>query len=182
MGRLFLFTEIFSILLIISFFPILISGSIHIDFKRKKYAFCIKLYEKIRIFGGYATLYSDGVALHVTKKKAILLPYKELNANRKKFSFIKTFEVISIKALIESSADKLMPLTVFYSVFSTAKKFDTRLNKCSLELWISETETLKTSAKCTLFFNIFILLVDLLQFLWGKIQQLWQEKLKKSTI
>ncbi len=181
MGRLFLFTKIFSILLIILFFPIIISGSLHLDFKSKKYAFCIKIYEILRVFGGYATLYTEGIALHVTNKKAILLPYKELNAKRKKFSFIKTFELVSIKAIIESSVEGLVPLSLFEGIFDIAKNFDAQLNKCNFNVWILENETLKINAECTLFFNIFILLVDLFQFLRGKIKQLWQEKLKKST-
>ena len=182
MGGLFLFTKLFSILMIVLFFPILISSSIHLDFNRKKYAFCLKLYEKIRIFGGYATLYSEGIALHVSNKKAILLPYKDLDANRKKFSFIKTFELISINTIIESPAERLFSITSFRSVFNILKYFIPKLKNCSVSIWISEKENLKINSQCTLFFNNFILLVDLLQFLWRKIKQLWQEKLKKSTI
>ena len=182
MGGLFLFTKLFSILMIILFFPIFISGSIHLDFKRRKYAFCLKLYEKIRIFGGYATLYTEGIALHVTNKKAVLLPYKDINAKRKNFSFIKTFELISIKTIVESPAEGLLPITLFRSLFDILKNFLPNLKQCSISSWISEKDTVTINSQCTLFFNNFILLVDLLQFLWRKIKQLWQEKPKKSTI
>ena len=182
MGRLFLFTKIFSVFLIALFFPIFISGNLHLDFKRKKYAFCLKLYEKIRIFGGYATLYGDGIALHVSDKRAILMPYKELNSKRKKFSFVKTFKLVSTKTNFEVPLEGGIPLNLFLFIFDIAKQFDYRLNKCDFQVWISEKDNLKISAKCTLFFNIFILLIDLLEFLWGKINGLWQEKAKKSTI
>ena len=182
MGRLFLFTKIFSIFLIVLFFPIFISGDLHLDFKRKKYAFCLKLYQKIKIIGGYATVYSEGIALHVSDKKAILMPYKELNSKRKRISFIKTFELVSIKATIEAPFYSGIPLSLFHRFFNIAKKIDYRLNKCNFQVWISEKENLKISAKCTMFFNIYILLADLLEFLWRKINGLWQEKAKKSTI
>lgn len=182
MGRLFLFTKIFSIFLIALFFPIFLSGNLHLDFRRKKYAFCLKLYEKIRVFGGYATLYSEGIALHVSDKNAILIPYNEVNSKRKKFSFVKTFKLVSMRANVEAPLEGGILLNLFRYVFDIAKKFDYRLNKCDFQVWISEKENLKISAKCTLFFNNFILLIDLLEFLWGKINGLWQEKAKKSTI
>ena len=182
MGRLFLFTKIFSILLIILFFPIFISWNLHFDLKEKKYAFCLKAYKKIKLWGGYATLYNGGVALHLSKKKAVLLPYNEIHAKRKKFSFNNSFKVISVKTTIESTIEKLPTLYFLNSFLNIVKKIAPNLNKFHFSVWISEKENQKLTAKCSLFFNNFMLLIDLLQFLWGKIIKIWQEKTKKSII
>ena len=182
MGRLFLFTEIFSIVLIILFLPVFISGNLHFDIKRNKYAFCLKLYEKIRIFGGYATLYSEGIALHVSDKKAILLPYTEIDSRRKQFSFVNAFEPISIKIVLESSAERLFPLSLLVSLIHLLTSFNEQFRKFHLNVWFSENTTFKVNAKFTVFFNNFVLLINLLQFLWRKIKNIWQEKVKKSTI
>jgi hypothetical protein len=49
--------------------PILIEGSFHYDMNRKKYAFVIRLY-RIKIVGGYFTVYPGGIAMHITQKKS----------------------------------------------------------------------------------------------------------------
>ena len=179
MGRLFLFTKIFSGIVIVLFFPIFISWNLHFDFKEKKYAFCLKAYKKIKVFGGYATLYDKGIALHVGKERAILLPYQELRSRRKNFPFFKTFQLLSIKANIESTAESLFALSCLDSFLNIAKKFHSEFKKINFDIWISKTENLKITAKCTLFFNCFILLMHLIEFLWEKIIKIWQEKTKK---
>lgn len=182
MGRLFLFTKFFSILLIALFFPILISGSLHFDFKRGKYAFCFKIYKKIRIFGGYASFYPEGIALHVSNKKAILLPFRDLNSKRKNFSFVKTFELLSLKMIVEVPIENLLPLVLLDRILNFVKKINGQLDKYNFLVWGSKDENLKINAKCTLFLNNFILLMNLLQFLWRKIKKICQGKAKKSTI
>ncbi|MFQ7036068.1 MAG: hypothetical protein ACLRTQ_10580 [Candidatus Borkfalkia sp.] len=40
-------------------------------------------------------MYKEGIAFHLTKKKAVLLPYKELGNTRKKFEITDGFQVYS---------------------------------------------------------------------------------------
>ena len=59
-------------------FPIFINLNAFVDIGQKKGCFGIYLMRFIKIFGGYATLYNQGIVFHLTKNKAILLPYREL--------------------------------------------------------------------------------------------------------
>ena len=59
-------------------FPIFLNVNAFVDGKEKKGCFGIYLFRFFKIYGGYATLYKEGIAFHLTKKKAVLLPYKEL--------------------------------------------------------------------------------------------------------
>jgi hypothetical protein len=92
MGRSFFWITLVAILLLVLlFFPIVFHSSAHFDVNRKKFAFSVRLYGNIKLIGGYITTYKGGVALHISQKKAILIPYKEMNNERKKFSFFNPF-------------------------------------------------------------------------------------------
>ena len=82
-------------------FPIFLNVNAFVDGKEKKGCFGIYLFRFFKIYGGYATLYKEGIAFHLTKKKAVLLPYKELGNTRKKFEITDGFQVYSYHQIVE---------------------------------------------------------------------------------
>ena len=100
MSRSFFYVVLIGILLLVLlFFPLVFSVSSHFDVNRKKFAFSVCFYKNIKIIGGYATTYKGGVALHIKPEKAILIRYKDMDKERKKFSFFKT-RCIPCKAVL----------------------------------------------------------------------------------
>ena len=161
--------------------PILIEGSFHYDMNRKKYAFVIRLY-RIKIVGGYFTIYPGGIAMHITQKKAILLPYKNMNDERKRFAFIKTFRLIRVHLTVETGANYLMPAligTAFLRVYLQNKaQF---LQTYQSRIWLENGDILRISGNWLLFFNLFIVAKNFIVFLKEKIKILWRKKTEKST-
>ena len=184
MGRLFfwIFVALIS-LTVLLFFPIIIDSDLHGDLGRKKFTFLVRLYGKIKLFGGYATTYKGGVALHLSKKKAVLKPYKKMNAERKRFSFLKTFKPISFTLTTETGAEYLFPVALlqaalrvyFFAIGGEKEEIENNL-------WLTDGDELRVSLHTAVFFNGYIVLRNLFKFLKEKIKSLWQKKMIKSTV
>ena len=183
MGRSFFWIALVAILLLVLlFFPIVFHSSAHFDVNRKKFAFSVRLYGNIKLIGGYITTYKGGVALHISPKKAILIPYKEMENERKKFSFFKTLRLIAFTLTTETGAEYLFPVALahiilrvyFFSVGGNKEKIENNL-------WLTDGDVLRVSSHGVFFFNLFILTVHFFKFLKEKIIILCRKKSKKST-
>ena len=80
-----------------------------------------KLFVKVYIFGimvlkSYAELINEGVIFHLTKRKAVIFPFKNAVNIRKKFKPIKDFHFINFDFLIEIGNDK-QPMNAFTKGF-----------------------------------------------------------------
>ena len=183
MGRLFFFLIAALLVAVILFFPIYLETDAHYDMNRKKFAFAVYFYKVIPIIGGYAATYPGGIALHVSQKKAILVPYKQLNSERKRFSIMKTFRLKEFNLTTESGAEYLFITAAAHAFLRTAF-FIQGGEKEYIEnnLWLTDGDQLRISLNCLLYFNLFILLKSFLKFCKEKIRILCRKKTKKSTL
>ena len=174
MGRFFLYAvAILAGLLFILFTPIVFETDIHFDVNRKKFIFVLYLYGKLKLIGGYAETYQGGIALHISERKAILMPYKEMDAERKRFSFVKTFMPLAFTLTTESGAEYLLPVALAHAILRTYF-FVVGGEKERIEnnLWLTDGDVLRVSLHSVLFFNVYILLCNLFKFLKGKVSNL----------
>ena len=180
MGRLFLILLIIVLsILILLFTPIFFQTNLHIDLMRKKCAFSLYLYKKIRLLGGYVTTYPGGIALHLSPKKARLLRYKNMNSERKKFSVVKTFHLDEVTLTMETGADYLVATSLIQAclrVYFFAK--GGKKEKIENNLWLTDGDVLRISISSEFIFNLYILLCDFVKFLKEKIQILWRKRAK----
>ena len=120
--------------------------------------------------------------MHITRKKAVLLPYKKMNDERKRFAFVKTFRLIRVHLTVETGANYLMPTllgTAFLRVYLQNKaKF---LQTYQSQIWLGNGDVLRISGNWLLFFNLFIVTKNFIIFLKEKINILWRKKIEKST-
>ena len=165
------------------FFPIVIESDTHCDVNRKKFGFAVFAFKRIKLVGGYITTYQGGIALHISKKKAILIPYSQMNSERKRFSVIKTFRLISFNLTTETGAEYLLPIAFAHTALR-AYFFAIGGDKDKIEnnLWFTDGDTLRVSLNFVIFFNLYILLKNFIKFLKEKIKILWRNKKKKSTV
>lgn len=179
MSRLFFYVTIFAVIYVLLFFPIYLAGIFYFDFLNEKFVFSLSFYKLFQIYGGYVTIHSQGIIIHRNKTRADLLPYKDLKKKSKKFSFVKTFEFISAKINVETSAEYVFGLECARRVYEFLKVSYKKLKNTNVDLRLIENQSFKVFGKTALFFNGFILLTDLIIYLWGKMQNLWQIKIKK---
>ena len=163
------------------FLPIPLKTNLHYDMNRRKFCFAVYLFGFLRIIGGYIATYSGGLALHITKKKAILLPYSQINSERKRFSFIRTFKLKTLTITTETGAEYLLPMALahtcarIYFYIKGGKKENVEQN-----LWLTDGDVLRISATIVVHFTIFMLIKEFIKFLKEK-WKIWQKNTKKST-
>lgn len=184
MDRFFSFA-VWSIVLVtvLLFFPIFLEVDIHYDMNRKKFGFVLYAYKVLKLIGGYITTYPGGIALHISPKKAVVQPYSGMESKRKRFSFIRTFRIVSFSLTTETGAEYLLPVSIVHTALRAiffsigGERGNVRNN-----LWLTDGDELKISMNLVTFFNLFILLCALFKFLKEKTKSLWQKKTKKSPV
>ncbi len=184
MGRLFLRLLLIIIGVIATFFfPFYIQMDAHYDVNRKKLGFSASLFGFIKLVGGYIGTYKGGISLHLTKKRAVLVAYNKINSERKRFSFMKTFRLVSLKQTVETGAEYLFLSTIVQTTIKAI--FVARRGKKEAfysNLWLNDGDLLRISVNAVLYFNLFILIKNFIKFIKEKLAILWQKKTKKSTV
>ena len=150
---------------------------------RRKFAFVINVYGWLRLVGGYVGVYPGGIAVHVSEKKAFLLPYSKINSERKRFSFMRTFRLISFVLTTETGAEYLLHVsyahmflrTYFFAIGGKKKHIENNV-------WLTDGDILRISASIVLRFNLFLMLKNLVMFIKEKIKISWRKKNEKSTV
>ena len=183
MGRLILYALLWILIAaFLLFTPIIVQADAHYDMNRRKLGFDLFLYNTFKIIGGYAATYRGGIALHISPQKAILIPYADMDNERKRFSFVRGFRLVAFTLTTETGAEYLLPVsfaqTVLRIVFFLLGGKEEKIEN---NLWLTDGDVLRVSFRIVAYFNLFMMLCALFKFLKEKIIILWQKTKKKST-
>ncbi len=184
MGRLFFIIAIIIVgLLFLLFFPIYLETNMHYDMNGKKLAFSVKAYKTVQLVGGYIATYKGGLAAHLSDKKAVLIPYTDLDNERKRFSVFRTFRLKSLVITTETGAEYLLTVALAQAVFrGIFFAMGGKREKIENNLWLSDGDMLRVSVSFLIRFNLFIILRNFIKSIKEKIKILCQTKMKNSTI
>jgi hypothetical protein len=163
---------------LILFLPIIIELNTHADLNGKKLAFSMYVYGVLRVIGGYVGVYPGGVVLHVGKKKAFLLPYSNMEKERKRFSFVRAFHIRKMEISTLTGVEYAAPSMLVHSVSLLYVK--ARGGKQRGNIWVTNGDLLKVTARIVVDFNLFLICKLLVLFLKEKVQCLIRKKRKKS--
>ena len=106
MGEFFIVSAFVGALLFL--LPLYVRVEAHLDVRENKCWFFVGLYRHLKLLGGYGQLEKDGIALHITKKKAVFIPYNKMADTRKKFEITQGFQLLSFHQVIETGgADQI---------------------------------------------------------------------------
>ena len=100
MGDFFVYSTFIGVLLFL--FPVFLFVDSYVDVTKNRAWFSVSLYRFLRIFGGYGQLDREGIALHVTKKTAVFLPFDKMGDTRKKFEITKGFQLYIYHQIVET--------------------------------------------------------------------------------
>ena len=157
--------------ILILFFPIIFDVHLHYDMNRRKCGFGIYAYKIFKIIGGYIATYAGGLAMHISDKKALLIPYTDLNNERKRFSFVRFFRLQRMSLTIETGADYLfvstlghMILRAYYFIIGGDRA------KMKNNLLLVHGDELRIGLHCALLFNLWMVICSSIKFLKEKIQ------------
>lgn len=178
MGRIFTLFLVIAGAAIFLFAPIVQEFNVFGDLGGKKLAFSLYLFGFVKLAGGYVTSYRGGVAVHLSEKKAVLLPYSGMNEERKKFKIFRSFRLISLETSAETGA------AVTYAALKGFLALKGALNKSELKLYLTDGDALKVSVRVVAYFQIAVLLALFVRFLIKtairRIKEIWKKE--KSTV
>lgn len=98
-------------------FPVFIRVNIYIDILEKKVYYAFYMFRFFKIYGGYMTIYQEGVAFHLSDTKAVLLPYSEMVDTRKKFEIAKGFLLLHYSQVSEIGLKENLAYASMISIF-----------------------------------------------------------------
>lgn len=106
MSELFVYAFFFGTLLFL--FPIFVYTDGYLDVRENRLWFSVSLYKHLKLFGGYAQLDREGIAVHLTKKKAVFIGYGKMTDTRKKFEITQGFQLWRFHQIVETcGAEKI---------------------------------------------------------------------------
>lgn len=117
MGGLFVYANFLFALLFL--FPIFLYVDSFVDVGENRAWFSVRMYRKFKLIGGYGELDKEGILIHVSKKKAFFLPYKELADTRKKFEIAKGFQLYTFRQTVETGGAE-QPYALLLAAFALA--------------------------------------------------------------
>ena len=174
------FFVVFAIIALIAatFIPVYLHTTFYYELGNKKTGFCIELYGKIKLIGGYATTCPGGMALHVSDKKAFVFSYRQMDDGRKKFSSKNGISMKNISVLLHCSPEYYVQLSTIESIIKTiglfVKEKDTHLQGKTLA--ISEN-TIRLYGKIVVKIAVYAQIIALIRYLIGRMKA-WGEKVK----
>ncbi len=105
MGEFFIWSTFFGMLLFL--FPIFVGLDVYLDLRENKASFAISTFG-LRVFGGYAEVRREGIAIHLTEKFALLLTYDKMGDTRKYFEVTAGFQLYKLHQIVETGgSDKI---------------------------------------------------------------------------
>lgn len=182
MGRPLFFIGITALgMIALLFFPFVLETDVFFDLNKKKLVFTLFLYKLFKIVGGYVETYKGGIAWHITSKRAILLPYSKLDSERKRFSFMKTFRLLSLRLTTETGAEYLLPIGLAHTALRALLLFKYKdMERIENNLWLTNGDILRVAIRSVIYCNVYMLLCAFLKFLKKKWSELWNKEMKKS--
>ena len=143
----------------ILFFPIYLKVDGHYDMNGRKMAFSVAIYRFIRILGGYIATYAGGLAMHIAPQKAILIPYADMEKERKRFSIMRTFRLRKLQITTEIGPEYLLPSAATQAVFRCIFfLLGGERERIENNLWLIDGDVLRITMNFSVRFNVFVLL------------------------
>ncbi len=163
MGEFFVYSFFLSALFTV--LPVFIRTEGFLDVRENRLYFSVGPYESFSVFGGYAQLVKGGIAVHISRKKAIYIPFEKMTDTRKKFEITKGFQLYRLHQTIETGNVRTPASVLFatllqsvsgqvFSVLQTNHPFLSLKNS----ILISEETTFKATFQVVTVFNGLVLL------------------------
>ncbi len=173
----------FIIAFILLIFPFIVDVQVYYSNKYRKIAFIIILFKKLRILKGYISKIKEGICVHYSKNKAIILPYKNLLDIKKSIEPFRDYNLLKMSSKIEVGiADlekKFYFAFLYYYIINflcnyfVSKKPFLKFNN-ELSLYNEDKFNLFVSTK--VIFNVLFIIIKIFNKIWGKIYETTKNK------
>ena len=146
--------------------PVFLRTDVYLDLFENRAWFSVYLYGFIKLFGGYAELNREGIAVHVTKKKAFFIFYNKMGDTRKQFEITQGFQLWRHHQIIETGGVNT-PVTPLAASFiqsasgAVCSYLQTRYPFISLKnsMLVTENASFKLTTQTTVVFNLLVVVI-----------------------
>lgn len=134
---------------LLMFLPLVLQTDVFFDFQSNKIGCNVSLYGIFKILGGYLSPCTNGIAFHVSQKKALLLNFKQMSEEQKGFSKKHGLRLKKIRVAIELNADTFFPFLVLTEIGKLVLLFRKASLKFFYRNYVAETENIRIFARLT---------------------------------
>ena len=99
MGEFFVYSSFFGALLF--FFPVFLGLDIYADLPENRAYFALSVFG-VRVLGGYGEVLREGIAIHLTKKFAWFIAYRNMGNTRRYFEITAGFQLYRFHQVLEA--------------------------------------------------------------------------------
>ena len=159
-------------------FPFFIGFHIDANYQKKKIFYRIDVFSFIKVLNGYVQAKKDGIFIHLTKRRAIMVPYENIVSIRNKVKPLRDYHVINFNSrLYLGQLDGVLGLTTIAFIYNFVVNnvewflyhykpyFKTRNQVFVLE----NTNVFNLCINATVVFNFLMVLISLIKILVEKI-------------
>lgn len=183
MGEFFVYSFFFGILFL--FIPVFATLETYIAPTENRAWFSLGAYGIFKVFGGYAQLNRDGIAVHLTKKKAIFLPFAKMSDTKKMFEVTQGFQLWKFHQVIEmgkvTSPYSVLTASALQSLSGSIFSYlQTRYPFLSLKnsVLLREENCLKITLKASVVFNGLVIAIAITK----KLLEAWINWIKRKKL
>ncbi len=160
------------------FFPMFTQLIVFFDINTGKLCFSLYLFKFIKIYGGYVTLCDKGLVFHLSLTNAVLLPWQEILAQKKKLEITKGFQIVEFSQIIELgngiNADTKILLSTVSTILSNiilsiSKEKKNFIDYKSGTLLLHSADKVKLNVSITAVYNGLVLIIALCKILIQKV-------------
>ena len=156
MGKFFLFFCILAIVILAVFFPIKITADGYYLLRSARVNLSIRLFNKIKMIGGYLSSYRGGFALHFSSAKAVVFGYKDVETREKNFPFRKSFKIKKISLHIRTGAEYFLPICSLEIIRRSIAQINPFLKeKSTVEIALINNDELHVAARMTVITTLY---------------------------
>ncbi len=186
MGDFFVYS--FFIGTLITLLPVFVRIDGYSDLLKNKFFFSVSLYGIIPVVGGYSQLTGEGVVTHISRKKAVIVPYAKMKDTQKRFEITKGFQLYSFRQVVETgnvhAPSSVLLATLLrgasgqiFSVIKTKHPFVTLKNTTIL----AEERVFKLSFRVVTVFNGMVLSSAITKKILEELISWWKRKKLKTS-
>ena len=161
-------------------FPIAADLNFHLDAAERKLYFGILLYGNIRLFGGYMEPRREGIAVHLSQKKAVLFPYAQMLKTRPDLNKLHGFHLKEVLSVTETGAEAGdLLLAALLLCIGNAAGAAVR-ERCTVRSDVLISTGFRLTARLKVEFTLFAVLVLLIKLALEAFVA-WKEERKSTT-
>lgn len=161
----------FIISYIILIFPVFLCINVKYKKEYKKLFYHVDIFS-IKVLNGYIEIVKEGIAIHLTKRKAIIIPFKNMLEMRNKIRPLKDYHIIKLKLNVKFAVyeSMILPISLTF-LFNFALQFLQSILfygkpyvKLFTDFSIYEKEDLlNINAKATIVFNLLMVIISFIK-------------------